>query len=131
LKCAASRGIIGGGVRADPSPNRTFLASLLCAAVLAASLAPCPPPARSEHAVPAEHPAGCEMHESAASVTAACPCGCGERVPTAGSSARLGVALASAAPSWEPPSAAAPLVLAPALLEGCFSPPIDHVPLPA
>jgi len=131
LKCAAIRGTIGASVLAGANPSRILAAVLLCAAFLAGSLAPCPPRARAEHAGQVEHPAGCEMHASSASVSAACPCGCGERTPLGGSSARLGVALPSAAPSYEPPSVAVHAPSAALLLEGCFVPCIDHVPLPA
>jgi hypothetical protein len=70
------------------------------------------------------------MHESADSVKAACPCGCGDRAPVAGSSVRLGVALLSAAPLFARPSLAAHPRAAAAILETTFVPAIDHVPLP-
>jgi hypothetical protein len=118
-------------------PIRILLSVLLSAAFLAAALSPCPPRAGAEHAGAAEHasamehPAGCEMHEAAASVSPACPCGCGERAPLAGSSARLGVALPSTAPAfelaWVPAQAPATAPLA----QDRFIPDIDHVPLPA
>ncbi len=131
LKCAAIRRIIRGGMQAGVPPSRILLALLSCAALLAAALAPCPPRASAEHAARVEHPPGCEMHESSPSVSAACPCGCGERARMAGSSARLGVALPSAPPGFEPPSLAAHPPPPAALLESCFVPAIDHVPLPA
>jgi hypothetical protein len=134
LNSARIRTIIRGAMRAGANPSRILLALLSCAALLAGSLVPCPPRAgaeRAEHAAVAEHPPGCEMHESSPSVSAACPCGCGERVPMAGSAARLGVALPSAPPIFEPPSLAAHPPIAAALLESCFAPAIDHVPLPA
>lgn len=118
-------------MRAGTSKNRLLLASLMCAAFLAATLSPCPPTARPEHAVSAEHPAGCEMHEPSVSVTAACPCGCGERTPVAGSSARLGVALPSAPAGFEGAFAAAQVSPADPAFQGSFAPRIDHVPLPA
>jgi hypothetical protein len=112
-------------------PTRILLCVLLSAAFLAAALSPCPPRAGAEHASAMEHPAGCEMHEAAASVSPACPCGCGERAPLAGSSARLGVALPSTAPAfevaWVPAQAPATAPLA----QDRFVPEIDHVPLPA
>ena len=111
--------------------SRILLALLSCAALLAALLAPCPPRVgQREHAALAEHPPGCEMHESSPSLAAACPCGCAERAPMAGSSARLGVALPSAAPRCEPPSLAAHPPTAAPMLESSFVPAIDHVPLP-
>ncbi|HEY8156614.1 MAG TPA: hypothetical protein VII72_20975 [Myxococcota bacterium] len=118
-------------MRANPGPSRILLASLLCAAFLAASLAPCPPRASAEHAAAAEHPPGCEMHEPSLSVTAACPCGCGERAPVAGSSARLGVVLPSSPASFDAAFAAEQVPPADPILEGSFTPRIDHVPLPA
>jgi hypothetical protein len=134
LKTAAPRRIICARMQAGAAPGRTVLAALLCAALLAAVLTPCPPRAGAEHgdlAAAADHPPGCEMHETTASVSPGCPCGCGERAPLAGSSARLGVALPSTAPGFE-------LVLVPAqapatapLAQDCFVPDIDHVPLPA
>ena len=118
-------------MQAGAYPSRILLALLSCAALLAVSLAPCPPRARAEHVAAVEHPPGCEMHESSPSLAAACPCGCGERAPMAGSSARLGVALPSAAPRCEPPSLAAHPPTAAPRLEGSFVPVIDHVPRPA
>ena len=100
LKCAAARGTIGAQrARRLPSPSRILAGRSSRARP---SWPPRSPPVRPARApsTPArsKHPAGCEMHASSASVTAACPCGCGERTPMAGSSARLGVALPSAAP---------------------------------
>ncbi len=118
-------------MQAGKYPSRILVALLSCAALLAGTLAPCPPRASAEHVAQVEHPPGCEMHESSPSVSAACPCGCGERVPMAGSAARLGVALPSAPPILEPPSLAAHPPISAALLESCFVPAIDHVPLPA
>ena len=118
-------------MRASADASRILLAVLSCAAFLAVSLAPCPPRARAEHAGQVEHPADCEMHASSATLTAACPCGCAERTPMAGSSARLGVALPSAAVDLEPPFLVVHTSLAALILEGSFVPPIDHVPLPA
>ena len=118
-------------------PIRTLLSVLLSTAFLAAALAPCPPPAGAEHAGAAEHasapehPPGCEMHEASASVAPACPCGCGERAPVAGSSARLGVALPSTAPGFELILVRAQAPVAAPLAQDCFVPDIDHVPLPA
>jgi len=118
-------------MRAGNGPSRILVSVLSCAAFLVAALAPCPPPAGARHASLAEHPPGCEMHESSASVTPVCPCGCGERVPAAGASARLGVALPSSARGFELVFAAAHSLLAAPLCEDSFIPPIDHVPLPA
>jgi hypothetical protein len=117
-------------MRAPVHPSR-ILAVLSCLSLLVAALAPCPPPAASQHATAAEHPEGCEMQESSASVTPACPCGCGERAPLAGASVRLGVALPSSAPACELVSVAVPAPLATSLLQDTFVPAIDHVPLPA
>ena len=94
-------------MRAGARPIRILLSVLLSAAFLAAALSPCPPRAgaahagAAEHASAMEHPEGCQMHEASESVSPACPCGCGERAPIAGSSARLGVALPSTAPGFE------------------------------
>ena len=118
-------------MQAGAYPSRILLALLSCAALLAASLAPCPPRASAEHMAQVEHPPGCEMHESSPSVSAACPCGCGERVPMAGSAARLGVALPSSAPACDPVFVAARAPQATPLLQDSFVPAIDHVPLPA
>jgi hypothetical protein len=118
-------------MRAGADASRILLAVLSGAAFLAVSFAPCPPRARAEHAGQVEHPADCEMHAGSATVTAACPCGCADRPPMAGSSARLGAALPSAPPRFEPPSLAAHAPPAALVLEGCFVPAIDHVPLPA
>ena len=131
LKCAATRGTIRASVRAATHPSRILAAMLSCAALLAGALTPCPPRASAEHAAPVEHPAGCEMHEGSPSLSAACPCGCGERAPMAGSQARLGVALPSAAPGLVTPSLPPHPPAATALLESSFVPAIDHVPLPA
>jgi hypothetical protein len=119
-------------------PIRILRSALLSTAFLAAALSPCPPSAGGaqhagavEHAGAMEHPQGCPMHEATASVSPACPCGCGERAPLAGSSARLGVALPSTALGfelvWLPAQGPAAVPLA----QGGFLPEIDHVPLPA
>lgn len=118
-------------MRARGNPERRWLSLLCCATFLAATLAPCPPPADAGHASAPEHPPGCEMHESADSVKVACPCGCGERAPLAGSSARLGVALPSSAPGFSLVFVAARPPLAHPLLRDSFVSAIDHVPLPA
>ena len=115
-------------------PIRSLLSVLLSAAFLAAALSPCPPRAGAEHpgaASTLEHPAGCERHEAAASVSPACPCGCGERAPLAGSSARLGVALPSTAPAFELVEVPAQAPAATPLAQDRFIPDIDHVPLSA
>ena len=131
LKSGATRGTIGASMRAGVSPSRNLAAVLSCAAFLAGSLAPCPPPARAEHAARAEHPAGCEMHEESDSVAPACPCGCGGRIPMGGSAARLGVALPSSAPGFEPTFVAARAPLSAPIPRDRFIRAIDHVPLPA
>jgi hypothetical protein len=117
-------------MRASVHPSR-ILAVVSCVAFLVVALAPCPPPAASQHATVAEHPEGCEMHASSASVTPVCPCGCGERAPVAGASARLGVALPASGPARELVLVAARAPLATSFLQDCFVPVIDHVPLSA
>lgn len=117
-------------MRAGSHLQRILLSLLCCAAFLVAALAPCRPPAGARHASAPEHPPGCEMHESAESVKAACPCGCDERAPLAGSSARLGVALPSSVPGFGRAIVAAQPLVADPLLRDSFVPAIDHVPLP-
>jgi hypothetical protein len=117
-------------MRAPLHPSR-ILAVLTCAGFLVAAFAPCPPRTTSQHATAAEHPAGCPMHESADSLKPACPCGCGDRAPLAGSSVRLGVALPSSAPGIELVLVPAQAPVAAPLALDSFVPAIDHVPLPA
>ena len=124
-------------MRAGALPLRILLSVLLTAAFLGAALSPCPPRAEAEHAGAAEHasamehPEGCPMHEASASVSPACPCGCGERAPLAGGSARLGVALPSSALGFELVFAPARAPVAAPRAQDSFVPDIDHVPLPA
>ena len=124
-------------MRARARPSRALLSALLSTAFLAAALSPCPPRAGAEHAAATEHasamehPEGCPMQEASASVTPACPCGCGERAPLAGSSARLGVALPSTAAGFELVFVPALATAAALLAQDSFVPDIDHAPLPA
>lgn len=104
------------------------VACLLIVAFLGAWLAPCPPrlPAVATHV---DHPPECHEPASATYLAAACPCGCEERAPIAGSSARLGVALPSGAPDLAPRLVAALAAFATPRFESAFAVPIEHVPL--
>jgi len=129
----------------SPRSPAACVGAVLIIAFLAASLAPCPPRARAQaaHAAHASrdsradpaslshHAEECHVRTAQVFLTAPCPCGCAEHLPIAGSSARLGVALPSVAPGLAPRLVAALAGFAPPLFEGSFTPPIDHIPLPA
>lgn len=122
------------------SLRRASLVAILLLAFLGAVLAPCPARVEAGHAhdypgAPMRSP-GAEGAEGAAhagpevSLSAACPCGC-ERAPLAASSARLGVALPSAAPALLLARASAPAARPVAHRVEVFALGIEHVPLPA
>ena len=101
----------------------------LVIAFLAASLAPCPSPVRAAVALAEQTPEG-PAQPAAKSLTAPCPCQCGEHAPIAGASSHLGVALPSAAPDLAPRLEAELVRFAPVRVEASLAIPIDHVPLP-
>jgi hypothetical protein len=117
------------------------LALLLIAVFAAAAFTPCLPAEpdtqgqTSVHQVtPAPelaHPEGCEHAGSGLALVASCPCGCDQRAPVAGASARLGAALPSLAPALPAPRGEGRVVAPVARFTSLFVAAIDHVPLPA
>jgi hypothetical protein len=111
-----------------------MLVASLVAAFLTVALAPCPErPSRADsHAAVATAPGETSVaHEATGgelSLLPACPCGC-EKAPAAGSSARLGVALPSAAIALEVTRPDPPPVDRLSHRIEPFAARIDHVPL--
>jgi hypothetical protein len=117
------------------------LALLSIVAFATAAFMPCPPLERAAHERPAAretapapelaHPEGCEHAGSRLALVASCPCGCDQRAPVAGASARLGAALPSLAPALPAPRGEDRVVAPAARFASAFVAAIDHVPLPA
>lgn len=100
----------------------------LIVAFLVAAFAPCPPrlPAVAVHA---DHGQACHEPADATFLTEPCPCGCTAHAPIAGASARLGVALLSAAPDLAPRLVVELALFATPRFERSFAIPIEHIPL--